>query len=147
MSLEQQLQLLAGQPADKTRKLLFTLRDKEKYVLHERILKLYLTLGLRLKKVNRVLRFRQSSWMRPNIELNTKLRTMAPSGLEKNFFMLMNNSVFGKTMENLPIRINVKLVRAGEEERLGKLTASPLYARHTIFGENLPAIHIHKDIF
>ena len=72
-------------------------------------------LGLRLKKVHGVLRFRQSPWMRPYLESNTKLPTMATSDFEKNFFKLMNNSVFGKTIENLRNRINVKLVRADEK--------------------------------
>ena len=134
-----------GLTKDKTEKLLLTLWDKEKYVIHYRNLQLYLSLGMRLKKVHSVLAFTQEDWMEPYIWLNTELRKKATSDFEKNFFKLMNNSVFGKTMENLRNRIIVKLVRPNEPRKLQSLLSDPLYAQHSIFGESLAGIQMHKD--
>ena len=100
---------------------------------------------MKLKKVHSVLAFNQKDWMKPYIRLNTELRKKATSDFEKNFFKLMNNSVFGKTMENLKNRTVVKLVRANEGEKLQKLTSHPLYARSAVFGESLAGIQMHKD--
>ena len=126
-------------------KLVPNLYNKNRYVLHYRNLQLYLSLGMRLTKVHRALSFQQSCWMEPYISLNTELRKKATSGFEKDLFKLMNNSVFGKTMENLRKRVNVKLVRAGEDDRLRRLIASPSYARANIFDDGLAAIQMHKS--
>ena len=126
-------------------KLVPKLRNKDRYVLHYRNLQLYLSLGLRLTKVHRALRFEQSRWMEPYISLNTKLRKKATSGFEKDLFKLMDNSVFGKTMENLRNRVDVKLVRADEDDRLRRLIASPSFARASIFDDDLAAIQLHKS--
>ena len=130
---------------DKIEKLLLTLKDKKNYLLHYRNLQLYLSLGMRLKKVHSVLAFDQEDWMEPFIRLNTELRKKATSDFEKNFFKLMNNSVFGKTMENLRNRTIVKLVRANEHKKLQKLLSDPLYDRSAVFGESLAAIQMHKE--
>ena len=122
-----------GLSKDKTEKFLLTLRDKKNYVLHYRNLQLYLSLGMKLKKVHNVLAFDQENWMEPYIRLNTELRKKATSVLEKNFFKLMNNSVFGKTMENLRNRAIVKLVTANEQKKLQKLLSNPLFARLAVF--------------
>ena len=69
----------------------------------------------------------------------------AASGFEKDLYKLMNNSVFGKTMENLRKRVDVKLVRSHEEDKLRRLIASPAFARANIFDDDLVAIQVHKS--
>jgi len=127
----------------KVSKLVTTLRDKEKYVLHYRNLKLYLELGLKVQKIHRVLEFRQSKWLKQYIDFNTEMRKNAKNSFEKDFFKLMNNSVFGKTMENLRKRTNIELVT--NETRLQKLTAKPTYVSSKIFDENLVGVHSKKE--
>ena len=100
-------------------KLVPNLRNKDRYVLHYRNLQLYLSLGLRLTAVHRALPFDQSPWMAPYIRMNTELRKKAASDFEKDLYKLMNNSVFGKPMENLRKRVDVKLVRSYEEDNSG----------------------------
>ena len=124
-------------------KLITTLNKKEKYVLHYRNLQLYLSLGLKLKKVHRVLQFKQSPWLKKYIDFNTNKRTLSSNDFEKNFFKLMNNSVFGKTMENLRKRVDVRLVT--DKEKLLKLASKPSYVSSKIFNENLVAVHKIKE--
>ena len=125
-------------------KLIPTLSNKEKYVLHYRNLQLYLNLGLKLKKVHRVLEFNQSPWLKQYIDFNTQKRTHAKNSFEKDFFKLMNNSVFGKTMENIRKRVDVRLVTS--KEKLLKLASKPTYVSSKIFNENLVAVHKIKEI-
>ena len=75
--------------------------DKEKYLVHKRTLKQALNHGLVLKEVHRIMKFHQKACLKPYIDMNNKLRTEAKNDFEKGFFKLMNNSVFGKTMENV----------------------------------------------
>ena len=124
-------------------KLIPTLNDKEKYILHYRNLQSYLSLGLKLKKIHRVLQFDQSPWLKQYIDFNTQKRTNAKNSFEKDFFKLMNNSVFGKTMENIRKRVDVRLVTS--KEKLLKLASKPTYVSSKIFNENLVAVHKIKE--
>ena len=83
----------------KVEKLIFSIEDKGKYGIYIRALKQALNHGLKLKKVHRVIKFNQKVWLKPYTDMNTKLRTNTKNEFE-NIFKLMNNSVFGKTMEN-----------------------------------------------
>ena len=124
-------------------KLIPTLSKKEKYVLHYRNLQLYIDLGLKLTKIHRVLEFDQSPWLKQYIDYNTEKRKNAKNDFEKDFFKLMNNSVFGKTMENIRKRVDVRLVT--DEKKLLKLTSKPTYVSSKIFNENLVAVHKIKE--
>ena len=123
-------------------KLIPNLRDKKKYVIHYKNLIQCLRLGMKLKHIHRGIKFVESEWMKPYINMNTKLRTKAKNNFEKDFFKLMNNSVFGKTMENIRNRVNVKLVN--NEEKARKLIAKPNYRSCKIFSENLISVHMKK---
>ena len=123
-------------------KLIPNLRNKTKYIIHYKNLIQCLKAGLKLKKIHRGIKFIESKWMKPYIEMNTNLRTKAKNNFEKDFFKLMNNSVFGKTMENIRNRVNVKLVNT--EEKFKKLSAKPNYKSCKIFNENLISVHMKK---
>ena len=127
-----------------TEKLVLTLEDKEKYVVHYKNLQLYLRQRMRLKKVHRVIEFDQEPWMEPYIMMNTEFRKQAKSDFETDFYKLMKNSVFGKTMENLRNRVEVKIVRYWETGKIRKLLSSPSFDRFIIFGNGMAGIHMRK---
>ena len=124
------------------KKLIPNLRHKNNYVIHYKNLMQCLRLGMKLKKIHRGIKFIESTFLKPYIDKNTSLRTQAKNNFEKDFFKLMNNSVFGKTMENIRNRVNVKLVDTGEQFK--KLTAKPNYESRKIFNENLVSVHMKK---
>ena len=124
------------------KKLIPNLRDKTKYVIHYKNLIQCLRAGMKLKKIHRGIKFVESEWMKSYIDKNTNLRAMAKNNFEKDFFKLMNNSVFGKTMENLRNRVDVRLVNT--KEKLRKLVAKPNFKSRKIFNENLVSVHMSK---
>ena len=123
-------------------KLIPNLRDKNNYVIHYKNLMQCLKLGMKLKKIHRGIKFIESDFMKLYIDTNTKLRTQAKNNFEKDFFKLMNNATFGKAMENIRNRVNVKLVSTGEQFK--KLTAKPNYDSRKILSENLVSVHMKK---
>jgi len=122
-----------------TEKLVPKINDKTKYVTHYVNLKLYICLGMKLKRVHRVLQFDQSPWMKPYIDFNTDKRRQATTDFERDFYKLLNNSVFGKTMENLRNRVNVTL--CNDETKAKKIIALPTFKHAEIINENLVIIH------
>ena len=120
-------------------KLVPNLRVKERYIVHYRNLQFYLSKGLKLTKIHRALEFSQSNWLKPYIDFNTQKRAKAKNAFEKDFFKLVNNAVFGKTMENKRKRCNIQLVT--DPEKMLRLAARPTYVSHKIFHENLVAVH------
>ena len=126
-------------------KLLLTLDDKSNYVVHYRNLQFDLKQGMKLKRVHRVLEFEQECWMEPYIQMNTEFRKKSKSDFEKNFYKLMNKSVFGKTMENVRKHVQIELARSDETEKIRKLVASPMHSRFVIFSNDLVGIGMHKS--
>ena len=122
-------------------KLVPNLRGKKGYIIHIRALNQALKHGLILDRIHRVIEFDQSAWMKPYIDFNTQLRTEAKNDFEKDFFKLMNNSVFGKTMENIKHR-NIKLVTT--EEKYLKTVMKPNFKSGVLFGENLMGCEMGK---
>ena len=119
-------------------KLTQNLKNKERVVLHGENLKLFLSLGMRLKKIHRGISFREETFMKPYIEKNTQLRMKGKNPFEKDFFKLMNNSVFGKTMENIRKRVDIHLVKDFDKAR--KLVNKSNFDDLKIFDENLIAV-------
>ncbi|PFX13822.1 hypothetical protein AWC38_SpisGene22070 [Stylophora pistillata] len=126
----------------KVKKLVCTFYGKKKYIIHHETLKLYMSLGIEIGKIHRIIRFEESPWMKKYIDLNTELRAKGDNDFEKDFFKLMNNSVYGKTMENIRKRVDVKLVNS--EEKAKKLVNKVNFKHCTIFSENLCAIEMRK---
>ena len=126
------------------KKLIPNLGNKTNYVVHYRNLQLYLSLGMKLTKIHRVLKFKQSVWMKRYINFNTKKRTNTANSFEKYFFKSMINSVYGKTMENSQKIINVRLIN--NETDVLKYNSRPTHITHKIFGKNYAAIYEIKPV-
>ena len=116
-------------------KLVPNLHNKKNYVIHIQVLNQALKHGLILEKIHQAIEFSQSAWMKPYIDFNTKLRTQATNDFEKNFFKLMNNTVFGKTLENIRKHRNIKLVTCRELYLCTVML--PNFKSGVLFGENL----------
>ena len=123
-------------------KLVPNLNNKKNYIIHYENLKQYERLGLIITKINRGITFEEEPFMKQYIDLNTDLRTKAKNEFEKDFFKLMNNSVFGKTMENIQKHVDVRLITTKKEAL--KLSRKPNYERNTIFDEKLIAVHMKR---
>ena len=126
------------------KKLIPKLSDKTNYVVHYINLQLCLSLGIKLTKIHKVLKFKQSDWMKIYIDFNIEKRKNTANSFEKNFFKLMINSVYGKTMENLRKRISVKIVN--NEKDFLKQFSKPTFISRKIFDKNYAAIHEIKPV-
>ena len=127
---------------DKCKKLACSLRNKKKYVVHVRSLKQALNHGLKLKKVHRIIVFNQEAWLKSYIDMNTDLRKIAKNNFEKDFFKLMNNAVFGKTMENVRKHRDIKLVTT--DKKRSKLVSEPNYHTINLISKNLAIIEMRR---
>ena len=126
------------------KKLIPNLNNKTKYVLYYRNLQLHLSLEMKLTKIDKALQFKQSDWMKKYIDFNNEKRKYAANDFEKDFFKLLINFVYGKTIENLRKRINVRLVN--NEKDFLKYTSSPKYVAHKLFDKDYAAIHEIKPV-
>ena len=127
---------------NKTKKLTPNLWDKKNYVIHYENLMQCLNFGLKITNIHRGLKFKESEWLKEYIALNTDLRTKAINKFEKEQYKLMNNSVFGKTMEQIRNRVNIKLVN--DKNKAERLAAKPNFKHCNIFSEDLIAVHMKK---
>jgi hypothetical protein len=130
------------EPKSTVKKLIPNLNNKKNYVLHIKNLQLYLSLGMKLIKINRVLSFDQEPFLSKYIDFNTSKRAATKNDYEKDLFKLMNNSVFGKTMENVAKHIDVKLMT--NEKKFVKQCSMPNFKDFRIFSEGLAAIEMNK---
>ena len=137
---------------EKTKKLILNLNDKNKYVVHIRTLQFYLKHGLKLKKVHRAIKFEQKEILKPYIEFNTEKRKNAGNDFEKDIFKLLNNAVFGKTMEDKRKHLDFEIV--SDERRFMKCVNNPSFKRSHIINEDLvgvekqkPKLKLDKPIF
>ena len=126
------------------KKLIRNLGNKTKYVVHYRNLQLYLSLGMKLTKIYRALQFKQSDWMKKYIDFNNKKGICATNDFEKDYFKLMINSVYGKTMKNLRKRVNVRFVN--NKKDFLKYTSRPTYVNRKLFIKSFAAIHEIKPV-
>ena len=129
--------------SSKVEKLVPTLLPKKKYVVHYRNLQFYLEQGMVLEKIHRILAFKQSRWLAQYIQYNTDMRMKAKNSFEKDYYKLLNNAYFGKTMENVRKRINVILVT--EAKRLKKLASKPNYEDFIVFHEHLLGVRLKQE--
>ena len=127
---------------DKCNNLACNLYDKKSYVVHIRSLKQALNHGLILKKVHRVIQFNQEKWLKTYIDMNTELRKQAKSDFESTLYKLLNNSVFGKTMENVTKHRDIKLVTTDKTRY--ELVSEPNYHTTKWFSQNLLAVEMKK---
>ena len=126
----------------KCKKLICNLCDKKKYVVHINSLKQALNHGLKLKKIHRIIEFNQEAWLKPYIDMNTKLRKLARNDFQKDLLKLMNNSVFGKTMENIRKHRDIKLVTT--DKKKSKLVSEPNYHTINSISEDFSIIEMKK---
>ena len=126
-------------------KLVPNIGKASKYFLHYKNLQLNFTLGMKLTKVHRILNFKQSDLLKKYIDFSTDKRKNAANSFEKDFFKLMNNATFGKTMENLRKIISVRLVNNGKDYI--RHISKPSFVSPKIFSKNVVAIHEIKLIF
>ena len=124
------------------KKLVPNLMNKNNYVIHYRNLQQCLELGMKLKKIHRILKFKQKDWMKPYIDFNTQKRKEATNEADKNHFKLLNNAVYGKTMENMRKRIKIRVVKNAKD--FIKYTSRPTCVNWKVFENNLAAIHEKK---
>ena len=120
-----------GIKVDYVQKLIPNLDSKTNYVPHYRKLQLCLSLGMKLIIIHRVLKFKQFDWLTKNIVCNTEKISNAVNSFEKDFLKLRINSVYGKTMENLQKRINVRLVN--NEKNILKYTSRPSHITQNLW--------------
>ena len=127
---------------NKVNKLICSEYDKTNYSVHILALQQALKHGLILKKVHKVISFRQEAWLKPYIEMNTEIRTNASNEFEKDYYKLKNNSAYGKTMENIRKHRDIYLVT--NDKKRSKLASEPNYPATKHISKNLLVMEIEK---
>ena len=127
---------------DKCKKLVCNLRNLKNYVVHIKSLNQALNHGLKFKKVHKIIESNQEAWLKPYIDMNTELRKVASNDFEKDFYELMDNAVFGKTMENIRKHRDIKLVTTNKKR--SKLVSEPNYHTMNYILKDLSIIEMKK---
>ena len=131
-------------PGSKVKKLLLTHNPKMNYIVHWRLLQMYIKLGVNVTTVHRAVKFKQDSIFKEYIDKNTSLRSQCTTDLEKNYYKLLNNSLYGKTVENLKKRINLRLCNTAK--KLITYTSKPTFRKSIKIADDLIAILMNKEI-
>ena len=131
-------------PPKTSEKLTATFQDREKYVLHYKNLKLYTSLGMKVKKIRKVLKFRQEAFLKTYIDFCTEMRQKAKSDFAKRLFKLMANSCYGKTIENVRKHLIVKF--ATSEKEFIELCSDPRFKARKIISKSLVAVFFDKAV-
>jgi hypothetical protein len=125
-------------------KLICDHNDKTRYLVHYEMLKFYIIMGMKITKVHRVLSFKQSKWLEPYISQNTEKRKQATNDFEKDFYKLLNNAFYGKTLENVRGRVNIDFIGDDEKDKILKRQSKPTFIKSTQF-DNFGAYHFSKE--
>ena len=112
--------------------------------MHIKSLKQALNHGLKLKKNYRIIEFNQEAWLKPYIDMNTELRKVVSNDFKKDFYKLMNNAVFGKTMENVRKHRDAKLITTNKKR--SKLVSDPNFYTMNYISKDLSIIEMKKTI-
>ena len=126
------------------KKLIPNLGVKVKYVVHYKNLQYYLSLGMKLVKIYRILSFRQSNWLKKYVDFNTEKRKQSNDEFNKNLYKLLNNCFYGKSIENQRKRINVKLINGKKVYQ--RYVNKPNFISQKIFEKNFVAVHCSKTV-
>ena len=126
------------------KKLIPNLYDKIKYVVHYKNLKYYLPFGMKLKKIHRILKFKQKNWLKVFTDFNIKKRQESNDEFNKNLYKLINNSIYGKSIENIRKRINVKFVN--DKKSYLKIINRPDFVSQKVIDKNFVAVHCKKKV-
>ena len=121
---------------EKDKKLILDLLPKKNYKIYYKKLEYYMKLGVKITKVHKILTFDEKPFLKNYIDLNTNLRKHSKNDLEKDLFKLMNNAIFGKSMENVLNRSNIKLIN-NDPEKLLKLIRQPNFQNAYQISNNL----------
>ena len=125
-------------------KLVPNFRDESKYVVHYRNLQYYSSLGIKLIKVHRILKFKKCNWLKEYIEFNTQKRKESTDRFNQGFFELLVNCIYGKSMENIRKRISVKLINNSKDYL--RCVSKPDFISQKIFDQNFIAVHQIKSV-
>ena len=116
------------------KKLVSNLMNKNNYMIHYRNLQQCLKLGVKLKKIHRIFKFKQNYWMKAYIDFNIGKRKESTNEFDKNFFKLMNDAAYGKTMENMRKRVKIRVLKNAED--FIKYTSRPTCVNWKVFESN-----------
>lgn len=134
---------LSNPPGSSSKKLLATLYDKKRYVAHYTVFQQAVQLGLKVTKVHRALRFSQAPWMKKFIDYNANKRSAATSAFAKAFYKLMNNACYGKTMENVRNRVDIRIVTT--DKQFQKLVRQTRFVERKIISDDVVAVQMRRN--
>ena len=126
------------------KKLTPNLGDKVKYVVHYKNLQYYLSLGMKLVKIHRILKFKQSNWLKSYVDFNIKKRQESGDEFSKQLYKLLSNCFYGKSIENIRRRINVKLVN--DKKKYQKVVNKPSFISSEVIDNNFVAVHCSRKV-